>query len=89
MYYLDCINSLLSATIPAKYRDYDYFCTLSNSTVDEIVALSALLSPDIFIEKNIIIISSRLVEEGYGNEFYSIENIKKLNIVIVHYFFEK
>lgn len=71
MYYLGCIDSLVDFNIPSKLRDYDNYSQLTYEDENQVLCLAVLLSPDVFIEKSIMINEPRLCGNSQ-NKFYEI-----------------
>ncbi|KAK8837357.1 hypothetical protein M9Y10_036790 [Tritrichomonas musculus] len=75
MYYLRTVNSLIDFDIPYDLRDYSNYDSLSFDEENQVLMLSTLLSPDLFIEKGIMINEPRLCP-NCNNEFYEISAIQ-------------
>lgn len=71
MYYLRTVNSLTDFNIPYNLRDYSSYRSLSFDEENQVLVLAVLLSPDLFIEKGIMINEPRLCPDS-SNEFYEI-----------------
>jgi len=73
MYYLDCVDSCLVDFVPSKYIQWNNYNSLSGDEKALIVAMAAILSPDILIGKVFIPVESgNQLLNGRSNEFYSV-----------------
>lgn len=71
MYYLKTVNGLIDFNIPLSLLKYKKYNLLSFDEENEVLTLAVLLSPDIFIDKGIMIHAPQLCEP-YNNQFYEI-----------------
>lgn len=69
MYYLNCVNSLVDFGIPQKYRDYQNYSKNTFDDGNSILIYAHLLSPEIFVIKNIMIPVKNLDKD---NKFFEI-----------------
>lgn len=73
MYYLRSVDSLTDFGIPSELKNYDNYNRLSFDQENQVIALAFLLSPDLFVEKGIMINEPRLCGDC-NNEFYEISD---------------
>lgn len=73
MYYLSSVDSLTDFGIPYELKNYDNYNNLSFDQENQVIALAFLLSPDVFIERGIMINEPRLCG-NCNNEFYEISD---------------
>lgn len=76
MYYLNSVNTLVDFGIPNDLCDYRYYYNLSFDEENQVLMLAGLLSPDLFINKGIMINEPRLCPDA-NNEFYEISDIQQ------------
>ena len=72
MYYLKCISCAINYNDVNKYTDFQKYHLLSQDDRTNVYALAILLSPKMFLDANIFIISPKLLTRGLDNQFLQI-----------------
>lgn len=75
MYYLSTVDGLTDFGIPDNLTNYGSYSYLSFDEENQVLTLAALLSPDLFIDKGIMINEPRLCPDA-NNEFYEISDVR-------------
>ena len=72
MYYLSCVNTVISYDEINKFSDYRNYNSLNLEEKEILLKLVELLKPEIFIKAGIFIKEDKLIPNNYNNEFYKI-----------------
>lgn len=75
MYYLQSVDVLTDFGIPDHITSYNYYYNLSFDEENAVLGLAILLSPDLFVEKGIMINEPRLCFDSL-NKFYEISDTR-------------
>lgn len=73
MYYLNCVVTLISYSISSKLTDFHNYFNLERNEINDVLKYISALSPDLFINKKIIVKNKDLCISG-SNEFFKISN---------------
>jgi len=72
MYYLSCVNTVISYDKIDKFSDYKNYESLNFEEKEILLKLVELLNPEIFIKAGIFIKDEKLIPYNFNNEFYKI-----------------
>lgn len=72
MYYLNCVNTVISFGLPKNITDYENYQKLTLDDKNYILMIAEVMKPSLFEEHKIFIDDYSLVQSGHRNSFYDI-----------------
>lgn len=72
MYYLNCVDSVISYDKSDMLSDYQHYYLLNPAQKEVLLKTCELFNPKIFIKAGIFIVDEKLLPNNYDNQFYKI-----------------